>query len=75
DAESDNGGETDAESETDTDESELDSIRGLGPTYINRLREAGIETREDLRRADVAEVAEAADVAPSRADDWKRQVS
>jgi len=61
--------------ESEERESELTALRGLGPTYAGRLEAAGIETVDDVRAASVEELAEAADVAESRADDWKRQVA
>jgi len=61
--------------EPESEDSELTTLRGLGPTYAGRLEAAGIATLDDVRAAGVEELAEAADVAESRADDWKRQVA
>jgi predicted flap endonuclease-1-like 5' DNA nuclease len=61
--------------EPEAEDSELTTLRGLGPTYAGRLEAAGIATLDDVRAASVEELAEAADVAESRADDWKRQVA
>lgn len=59
------GVETDAGRET-----ELQRLDGLGSTYATRLREADIETLEDLRGADAETVAESAQVSESRAGEW-----
>ena len=64
-----------SDAEPESEESELTTLRGLGPTYAGRLEAAGIATLDDVRAASVEELAEAADVAESRADDWKRQVA
>jgi len=51
----------------------VDEIRGIGPTYSERLSAVGIETVGDLVGADETEVAEAAEVSESRAADWVTQ--
>ncbi|WP_254542935.1 class III poly(R)-hydroxyalkanoic acid synthase subunit PhaC [Halomarina pelagica] len=55
-------------------ETGVESVDGIGPTYAERLREAGIETRADLREADAETVAEVAEVGVSRAETWLEQV-
>ena len=60
----------DAGSERDDDAPEIDVINGVGPTYADRLRDAGIETVDDLRAADVERVADVAEVSESRAREW-----
>ncbi|WP_254536688.1 class III poly(R)-hydroxyalkanoic acid synthase subunit PhaC [Halomarina litorea] len=74
----------DADAETDVAEEgegpaaaegeDLEEIDGIGPTYADRLRAAGIETIADLADSDVGTVAEAADVSEDRARDWLDQV-
>ena len=65
--------ETSTESEsTGTD---VESVDGIGPTYADRLRDAGIETVADLAAADAATVADAAQVSESRAADWIDQLA
>ena len=59
---------TDAESTGDSPG--IDVISGIGPTYADRLRDDGIETVDDLRDADIEEVAEVAEVSESRAREW-----
>jgi polyhydroxyalkanoate synthase len=52
---------------------DVEAIDGIGPTYAERLREAGIETTADLAAADAATVAEAAQVGEGRASNWIEQ--
>jgi predicted flap endonuclease-1-like 5' DNA nuclease len=70
-------GETVEEAEADTAETEsaapVDEVTGIGPTYSERLADAGIETVVELAGADAADVAEAAEVSESRAADWITQ--
>ena len=54
---------------------DLESIDGIGPTYAERLRDAGIDGLAALAAADVEAVAEAADVPEDRAEDWIDQAS
>ena len=72
------------EPETDEDEPDavespegtgepVDEITGIGPTYSGRLANIGVETVGDLTGADVADIAEAAEVSESRAADWITQ--
>jgi predicted flap endonuclease-1-like 5' DNA nuclease len=58
--------EADAAVESDP----VDTINGIGPTYAERLGNAGIETVADLAGADAASVAEAAQAGESRAEAW-----
>ncbi|RQH03404.1 helix-hairpin-helix domain-containing protein [Natrarchaeobius oligotrophus] len=84
-AESDDGDESDDEDESDdddevdeTDESEpadgdgepVNSIKGIGPAYADRLADAGVETVADLAGADAAELAEQTDVSEKRIQGW-----
>jgi polyhydroxyalkanoate synthase len=68
------GESTDGEAETD-DAPAVDVVNGIGPTYADRLREAGIETVADLREAEAERVAEVAEVSESRAGEWIELVS
>lgn len=61
-AHTDDGEETDAEP--------VDVIKGIGPTYAERLGEHGIETVTDLADADADAVAEAAQTSQSRVSGW-----
>jgi polyhydroxyalkanoate synthase len=65
------------ESETEPAEDEamdLEDISGIGPTYAERLREAGFETAADLAGADPAEIAEIAQTSESSVEDWLDQL-
>jgi polyhydroxyalkanoate synthase len=68
--------EADVESgaETAGTEADVETVAGIGPTYAERLRAAGIETVADLRGSDAATVAEAAETSVGRAEDWLDQV-
>jgi len=49
---------------------DVEVVDGIGPTYAERLRDAGIETVTDLAGSDAATVAEAAGVGEARAQEW-----
>ncbi|MHB9287255.1 class III poly(R)-hydroxyalkanoic acid synthase subunit PhaC [Halobacteriales archaeon Cl-PHB] len=53
----------------------VDAIDGIGPTYADRLRDAGIETTADLRDYEAAELAEIAETSPSRTTDWLKRAN
>ena len=63
-------GEPSAESEH-----QLELIEGLGPTFRERLNEAGIRTIDELAGTDPDTVAEAADVSHERAEEWIEQAT
>jgi predicted flap endonuclease-1-like 5' DNA nuclease len=48
----------------------VEEIKGIGPTYSDRLAAAGIETVADLTGTDPETVAEAAETSRSRAEGW-----
>ena len=66
--------EVDEELETDEeteDESEpVEKIKGIGPTYRDRLVDGGIETVADLAASDAETVADVAETTEGRAADW-----
>jgi len=65
----------DASAEVADDESPgVETVDGIGPTYAERLTDAGIETVADLRAVDVETAAEAADAPVSRVRDWFDQI-
>ncbi|WP_436907460.1 class III poly(R)-hydroxyalkanoic acid synthase subunit PhaC [Halosimplex marinum] len=64
--------ETTAEGEPDSPD--IEGVDGIGPTYADRLRDAGIETVADLTASDVEEVAEVTGAPVSRVEDWFEQV-
>jgi predicted flap endonuclease-1-like 5' DNA nuclease len=82
----DHGGEAEAEDEAATEDPEADDeeeprvpseavdvIKGIGPTYADRLSDAGVETVADLAEADAADLAERADVPGGRVENWVEQ--
>jgi len=60
---------TDAEAEP----ADVETVSGIGPTYADRLRDAGVETVADLAARDAAELAEITNASPSQAQDWLDQ--
>jgi predicted flap endonuclease-1-like 5' DNA nuclease len=58
------------ESAEDDEDLELEAIEGLGETYANRLRSAGIESAEQLAQTGSETVADTAEVSESRAGEW-----
>jgi len=62
--------DTDAEDTDAEDSPSVQEIKGIGPTYADRLSEAGYGTVADLAAADAAAVAEAAQTGEGRASDW-----
>jgi polyhydroxyalkanoate synthase len=74
-AEGDEADEADADTaEEDLEAADVELVKGIGPTYAERLRAAGIETAGDLAGYDAAELAEIAEATESRAADWLDQV-
>lgn len=53
---------------------ELESIKGIGPTYAERLRAAGYATAADLAGTDPDEIADVAGVSSNRARSWLDQI-
>jgi len=51
-------------------ETPVSSIRGIGPTYADRLDDAGIRTVADLREYEPEELAAATDAPPARTAAW-----
>jgi len=49
---------------------DVETVDGIGPTYAERLRAAGIETVEDLRESDPETVTDIAEAPPGRVEDW-----
>ena len=59
---------------TDAERTDVEAVDGVGPTYAERLRAAGMRTVAQLAESDPETVADAADVSPDRAEKWIRQV-
>ena len=66
--------EIDVDVGTDAERTDVETVDGVGPTYAERLREAGMRTVAQLAESDPETVADAADVSPDRAEKWIRQV-
>ncbi|WP_123536949.1 class III poly(R)-hydroxyalkanoic acid synthase subunit PhaC [Halosimplex salinum] len=64
--------ETTAEDEPES--ADVDTVDGIGPTYADRLHEAGIATVADLAVSEPADVAEITGAPVSRVEDWFEQV-
>jgi len=57
-----------------TEESEpVDTIKGIGSAYAERLAGAGIETVADLLAADAEDVAGETDISQSRLETWRER--
>jgi polyhydroxyalkanoate synthase len=69
-AEADTDADEAAGDSDDFDDTDLDQVRGVGPAYAERLREAGVGTVSELAAADAETLADRVDVAPSRIADW-----
>jgi predicted flap endonuclease-1-like 5' DNA nuclease len=55
---------------TDRTAEPIDSIKGIGPTYADRLAAVGIETVADLADADPQRIAEETDISETRVSNW-----
>ncbi|GAB7020001.1 class III poly(R)-hydroxyalkanoic acid synthase subunit PhaC [Halostagnicola bangensis] len=58
----------------DTDE-DLTDLSGVGEAYAENLREAGIETIDELAAADAADLATETGLSPARLEDWIDQAA
>ncbi|ELZ27409.1 hypothetical protein C475_05805 [Halosimplex carlsbadense 2-9-1] len=54
-------------------DAELEDIKGIGPTYAERLREAGVDGVGALAESDAAALSEETDIAESRVENWVEQ--
>ena len=59
-----------AEAEPEPDDDPVVEIKGIGPSYADRLGEADIETVSDLAAADADEVGDATGISPKRVEAW-----
>jgi polyhydroxyalkanoate synthase len=64
----------DTEGDVEADDADVATVSGIGPTYADRLHDAGIETVADLAEYDAAELADIAETTESRAQDWLDQL-
>ncbi len=53
---------------------DVETVSGIGPTYSERLHEAGVETVDDLTEREAEELAGIAETSESRAQDWLAQI-
>lgn len=68
------GEESSAGAPTDpAPDAELEDIKGIGPTYAERLRDAGVDDVGALAESDAAALAEETDIAESRVENWVEQ--
>ncbi len=58
---------------SDSPDIEIREIDGIGPTYAERLSDAGIDTVGELAETDPETVADAADLSETRVEGWIRQ--
>ena len=70
DEDGDPGGDQTAEESDEGGPVDVETIAGIGPTYADRLREAGIETTAELAERDVPELADVTGAGNSRVEDW-----
>ena len=67
DVRADDKSETEESSESDGD---LEDLKGIGPSYAEKLGDAGIETIADLADADAEKLAAETDLSEGRLEDW-----
>jgi len=63
-------GSNGAPEEGEDSPADVETVAGIGPTYADRLREAGIETTADLAGRDAAALAEVTGAATPRVENW-----
>lgn len=63
-------GESHEPADEPADDRPVREISGIGPAYERRLNEAGVETVGELAAADATTLAEAADIAQGRVENW-----
>jgi hypothetical protein len=57
-------------SDADDASPSVDTLKGIGPAYADRLRSAGVETVADLAGADAEDLGAQIDVSPKRVGRW-----
>ena len=62
--------EADEPEQSGEPEGDLEDVKGIGPSYADRLRDAGIETIADLADADAEAVASESDLSEGRLEEW-----
>ncbi|MFB6188859.1 MAG: class III poly(R)-hydroxyalkanoic acid synthase subunit PhaC [Halapricum sp.] len=66
--------EAEQTSDEDAGSADVETVDGIGPTYAERLRTAGIETVADLKASDIGTIADATEASPGRVEDWLEQL-
>lgn len=66
-------GPTDADPTGDTADHDVSALKGIGPSYAERLEAADVGTVDDLADADPAELADEIDIAESRVERWSER--
>ena len=54
--------------------SSLFEINGLGPASLQKLNEAGVQTIEDLKKADISKIAKKTGISSKNIEKWKEQI-
>ena len=62
--------ESDAAGDEEYSDEPLDSIKGIGPAYSERLQGAGIDSIAELAEGDAEEIGDAIDVSPKTVSNW-----
>ncbi|MCO8254198.1 helix-hairpin-helix domain-containing protein, partial [Haladaptatus sp. AB618] len=63
--------ESESEPEPEPEEGRpLEDVKGIGPAYAERLRNAGVENAAQLATADSAELARETDLSVKRIEGW-----
>lgn len=63
-----------SEAEAETEAADASTVSGIGPTYAERLHDAGVESVADLSEYSAAELAEIVETNETRAQDWLDQL-
>lgn len=58
------------EADEAVDDADLEDIKGIGPTYADRLRDAGIASIRDLSSADAEALAGETEISETRLATW-----
>ncbi len=58
------------EADPDVDDAVLEDIKGIGPTYGDKLRAVGIDSIHDLAAADADALADDTDISETRLATW-----
>lgn len=63
--------QTDADADSDSENADsIESVKGIGETYAERLRDADVETVDELAEADVESLGDETDISEKRLERW-----